>query len=627
MTAFYASMSLTVITAVLAGAWLIAKSAQHKVLQPLAGFCLAMAGWCAGHLLVQFDAGGCQQVGLALLLANPFIPTFFLHFTLRFIGDTSKPQTSPALIKTMQHRITIWYWLAAVISLISWLVADDDWLQPWLSFNEFVRLEGFGWVNLAYTVLVGLEAHSLLVWGWQVSSANKRRSIVAMFIAGGWGLLLATSFVFPSVNINVFPYPMLLLPSYAVLLVYGVTRYQLVEVNHWARKAINWLALVTGLFIAIALFSAVAGSIGITAFAEVPLIQLWLYSLFVLAVAWMLSQPAHLLADRIIYPGAHLDQGTIDQWLATMQQCQSWQLLKTTAEELLQQHVGRLLRVEFVVTEKHHEPTIYCLNESDWEIKLVGWEDLTPSLRHVGEVFAALLLSSARLLEQRFQIAKQEKQRLAEQHLVELGSLSAAMAHELRNPLNIISMAAVQTDKTTRSYIQAQVARADQLVSDMLSYSGKLELNCEINKLALIISTVASYIEQNYQVKISIDIESDLAIYGDCGKIQQVLTNLLENAAAFTRNQQNPHILVSANSIQKNNRNICCEIVVHNNGPAITEEMKKQLFTPFVSKRAGGSGLGLAIIKRIMDAHDGYIYHSDSMGWNCSFICQFPFPD
>ncbi|MDE1461404.1 ATP-binding protein [Spartinivicinus sp. A2-2] len=625
MTAFYISMSLTVITAVLAGAWLIIKSTQHKALRPLAGFCLAMAGWCAGHLLVQFEALIIRQTGLALLLANPFIPTFFLHFTLNFIGDASQSQSSPALIKTMQRRIGIWYGLAAVVSIISWLAADN-FLQPWLSFSAFIHLDGFGWVNLAYTVLVGLEAHSLLIWGWQVSSANKRRSIVAMFIVGGWGLLLATSFVFPSVNIDVFPYPMLLLPSYAVLLVYGVTRYQLVEVNQWARKAINWLALVTGVFIAIALFSAIAGSLGITALADVPLLQLWLYSLFVLAVAWMLSQPAHLLADRIIYPGAHLDQGTLDQWLATLQQCQSWESLKRTAEQLLQQHLGRMLHVEFAVEEQPQDPTIYCLKRSEWEIKLVGWEDLTPSLRHVGEVFAALLLSSARLVEQRLQLAKQEKQRLAEQHLVELGSLSAAMAHELRNPLNIISMAAAQTDKTTRSYIQAQVERADQLVSDMLSYSGRLELSCEMNKLKLIVSTVASYIEQNYQIKVSSDIENDLVVYGDCGKIQQVLTNLLENAAAFTRNQSMPQILISANNIQQNSGDNCCEIIVHNNGPAITEEMKKQLFIPFVSKRAGGSGLGLAIIRRIMEAHQGCVYHSDSMGWNCSFICQFPYP-
>ncbi|NYZ66376.1 hypothetical protein H0A36_10170 [Endozoicomonas sp. SM1973] len=604
---------------------MIIKSTHHKVLRPLAGFCLAMAGWCAGHLLVQFEEMIIRQTGLALLLANPFIPTFFLHFTLNFIGETGQSQSSPALIKTMQRRVGIWYVLAAVVSIISWLAADN-FLQPWLSFSAFIHLAGFGWVNLAYTVLVGLEAHSLLIWGWQVSSANKRRSIVAMFIVGGWGLLLATSFVFPSIDIDIFPYPMLLLPSYAVLLVYGVTRYQLVEVNQWARKAINWLALVTGVFIAIALFSAIAGSFGITAFAGVPLPQLWFYSLFVLAVAWMLSQPAHLLADRIIYPGAHLDQGTLDQWLATLQQSQSWESLKTTAEQLLQQHVGRMLRVEFAVDEQHQDPTIYCLKHSDWEIKLIGWEDLTPSLRHVGEVFAALLLSSARLVEQRLQLAKQEKQRLAEQHLVELGSLSAAMAHELRNPLNIISMAAAQTDKTTRSYIQAQVARADQLVSDMLSYSGRLMLNCEVNKLKLIVSTVASYIEQNYQIKVSTNIESDLTVYGDCGKIQQVLTNLLENAAAFTRNQPTPQILVSASNIQQDDGDNCCEIIVHNNGPAITEEMKKQLFIPFVSKRAGGSGLGLAIIRRIMEAHQGRVYHSDSMGWNCSFICLFPYP-
>lgn len=307
-TAFYLSMTLTVVTATFAGIWLLIKSEQHSALRPLAGFCLAMAGWCSGHLLIQFDDAVSQQFGLALLLANPFIPTFFLHFTLLFIGDGS--QTPPALISTMQRRVAIWYWLAALVTVTSWLLGGDL-LLPWLSFNAFISFDGFGWVNLAYTVLVGLEAHSLLIWGWRVSSANKRRSIVAMFIAGGWGLLLATSFVFPSLNIDVFPYPMLLLPSYAILLVYGVMRYQLVEVNQWAQKAINWLALLAGLFVIIGLFSSVAGSLGINALADVPLIQLWAYSLCVLAVAWMLSQPAHVLADRIIYPVRGLGTGLL----------------------------------------------------------------------------------------------------------------------------------------------------------------------------------------------------------------------------------------------------------------------------------------------------------------------------
>ncbi len=150
--------------------------------------------------------------------------------------------------------------------------------------------------------------------GWRYHQGNKKRSIVAMFLAGGWGLLLATPVVFPSFGLDWFPYPMLLLPSYPVLLVYGVVRYQMLAVNALANRALLWLVMSLLLLLLMALVSSVFGQLGMRALASVPGWQLWLYSSLVLLLTAACYRPVARLAERLIYPGATLDQTFINTW-------------------------------------------------------------------------------------------------------------------------------------------------------------------------------------------------------------------------------------------------------------------------------------------------------------------------
>jgi signal transduction histidine kinase len=216
-------------------------------------------------------------------------------------------------------------------------------------------------------------------------------------------------------------------------------------------------------------------------------------------------------------------------------------------------------------------------------------------------------------------LAQQEQQRQEELRLVELGSLAAAMAHELRNPLNIISMASAQCEDKVKGHIQDQLKRADTLIQDLLSYARVMELNCQQIPLLPLIKTLANNITEQFNVPVKISGDEHICIWADPYKLQQVLVNCLENAGSFCQNQDNAKILLECVSAPNG-----INITIHNNGPTIAKPLQQELFKPFISKRPGGSGLGLAIVQRIMQAHNGSISFSEQLGWNVSFICHFP---
>ncbi|PPC77731.1 two-component sensor histidine kinase [Pokkaliibacter plantistimulans] len=615
-TAFEIMMVVTSGCALLVSGWLLWQSQRQRDLIALAGFGLMMALWCAGHVAIFHHL---TALGVMLVLANPLMPTFFLDFAVRFVnrGVARQPW-----LDRLERSMGLIYALSMAVVLLSW------WLQGGTavavaSFHQFFVFSSSGWFNLAYSVLVGILAHGVLSWGFLTHQGNRRRSIVAMFVSGGWGLLLATSFVFPSLGLDTYPYPMLLLPSYVVVLVYGVVRYQILEVNAWVNRALLWVGMMLLILGVIALLGALAGQLGMQALANVPGWQLWLYSALVLVLAALLYQPLNTLVGRLVYPGLKLDQLLLDRWRNQLKTAQSWDDLGVVAQSLISHQLGQPVQVRFLgryepSPRSGNDPCIQCRQLGGaWEFELLDWSDITPALRLTGEVFGSLLASSCGVLERSLMLAEAERARLAEQHLVELGGLSAAMAHELRNPLNIIAMAAAGADAETRGHIQTQIKRADRLISDMLVYSGKLTLQRQPIQLQAMVQALLVHVDW-HGVHHELAIAEGLEINADPHRVQQVLVNLIDNALAFIRNQADGCLRIEADAQGV--------IRLHNNGPTLPEELATTLFRPFVSKRPGGSGLGLAIVRRIMEAHGGYIRYRADLGWPVSFELFFAAP-
>jgi signal transduction histidine kinase len=612
ITLFSASMWITLISATGTACWLWLKRHEEPSLTALAAFCLSMALWCLGHIAALNNQ---PELAIGLLLANPILSTSFLHFVLLWLRG------SLPLPKRFYRFTPLLYVMALSITGLS-IWADGGHLSPWNIFPHFFHLENVGWLNLIYTIVVGIIAHILLLFGYRNNRGNKRRSIIAMFASGGWGFLLATSFILPSLGSNFFPYPMLALPTYTILLVYSVVRYRLVEVNRWVGQAIQWLAILVVSMLFMTLMLSLLAPAGMEELANVPTLQLFSYSSLLLLFAWLLYGPAKQFSDRLIYPGAMIDETTLNQWLQKLNAATSWQTLATTIETLWN---GNQAGVKIITSngdrlvDSQQDVLFICIKRGNWECHLNGWQDQPPSQQHMAELLSALIPNACASLERSLQLA--ERERIEQQHLVELGGLTAAIAHELRNPLNIINMASAQTDPVIKTHIQNQVARAELLIRDTLSYAGKIELTPRNIDLVPVIKQVIAQINTLFSVNIELDSTETLTGYFDGDRIQQILINLLENSAAFIKSNAAGRIVVNASE----NENTLL-ITVHNNGPMIPDDMLPHLFEPFITQRSGGSGLGLSIVRRIVDAYHGQIEHRTDQGWPVSFIVSLPLP-
>ncbi len=620
-------MWITVFSASGVAVWLWLLKRQEPALTALAGFCLAMSAWCFGHILVigGEDDGWSSSLGVLLLLSNPLLPTCFLHFVLSWLTETLD------LPRRLKRLLPLFYFTAVVVTLASYLMGGGK-LLPWLAFPRFLHLQPGGWLNLGYTLFVGVLAHLILFAAFLESRGNLRRSIIAMFATGAWGFILATSFISPSIHFDHYPFPMLALPSYAVLVVYSLVRYRLVRVNRWVSFGVMFITLMTATMVVMSLIVAFLALLGVQGLARIPMSELVLYSALLLAVAWGLYRPMTELAERVVYPGGRIDQQTLNHWVTALNKAESWAELVDIAQTLWTDKTRVRIPIYLKTPDKISQaPAIACYylprNENgqttgqhEWLCETIDWSELSPSHQRLGETFTRLLASACGNLERSLQLAETQQKRLEEKHLVELGGLTAAIAHELRNPLNIITMAATQTDPAIREHIDNQVKRSELLIKDILSYAGRMELKPAMVDLCGLIRNVCRQIQGIHHITIDQELPPSLPIEADARRLQQVFINLLENAAAFISQRQDGQILIT---LQKSGENHV-EIAIHNNGPAISSEMQNQLFLPFVSKRAGGSGLGLAIVRRIMDAHHGRVWHSASAGWPVTFHLQLP---
>ncbi len=624
---FEIAMLVSSVCGCLVATWLLWRARKQGDLQALAGFAIMMAIWCFGHVLLFH---GYEQAGIYIILANPLMPTFFLHFAICFVSSDAEKE--PMLDHL--HQAVPWiYAISVAVVLQSWWVGAGDTINTLDTRSVFIFTDAGSW-NLAYTVLIGILAHGVLLFGWRRHSGNKKRSILAMFGVGAWGLLLATSFVFPSFGISWFPYPMLLLPTYLLLLVYAVVRYKILSVNAFANRALLWVAMMLVILCLIAVISVISGRVGLQALADVPGWQLWLYSLLMLVMSALIYQPLNRLISRIIYPGAVLNEAVLDAWSSQLKEAQDWQQLIAIGERSLSSQIRRDVDIKLDAPEaspSNSEGQELALrvfqSHSGWHFLLLGWEDASPGMRLTAEVFGSLFSTSCGLLEHSLALAAAERKRLDEQHLVELGSLSAAMAHELRNPLNIIAMAAYDTPPETRQHIQTQLQRADRLVSDMLVYSGGLELQVSTAPLRTLIASVLAQVQLE-GVSYELDVDEAIELEADPQRLQQAFINLIDNAIAFLRGQSDGQLFIEAQvkaSTETNIKGPVVVIQVHNNGPEIDRSLQgDSLFQPFVTKRAGGTGLGLAIVRRIVDAHGGLIQCHTDTAWPVTFQLTLP---
>lgn len=233
----------------------------------------------------------------------------------------------------------------------------------------------------------------------------------------------------------------------------------------------------------------------------------------------------------------------------------------------------------------------------------------------------------------------QELQAAAERAQQQQKEFLAVVAHELRNPLTPIRIAAemlglVRPEEMPRyqAIIESEVEHMVRLVSDLVDMSrvntGKLRIEREMVDLAGIIDEAVAACRpamdtrlQHFSVQAPV---RAIELYADPVRLAQVLRNLLDNASKYTPN--GGEIGLSVAVIDG-----AVEVSVSDSGIGITAEALPKVFDPFVQDKHAigfngvGLGIGLTVVRELIDAHGGHVSASSAgTGQGSLFVVTLP---
>jgi PAS domain S-box-containing protein len=215
------------------------------------------------------------------------------------------------------------------------------------------------------------------------------------------------------------------------------------------------------------------------------------------------------------------------------------------------------------------------------------------------------------------------------------------VAHDLRNPLSAIMMAASamdrpgpepdRRDREPRDIILRASQRMNQLISDLLDVAqievGQLKLeptHLSATDLVDEVVTAQTPFAEAADLELRREVGDDVrAVWGDHRRLLQVFENLIGNAIKFT--EPRGQIVVGAATKERN-----VVFSVSDTGPGIAPDSVAHIFDRFwqaaTRERRLGAGLGLQITKGIVEAHDGRIWVESELGHGTTFFFTIPIP-
>jgi len=213
----------------------------------------------------------------------------------------------------------------------------------------------------------------------------------------------------------------------------------------------------------------------------------------------------------------------------------------------------------------------------------------------------------SRELEASYRELKGTQQQLVRsEQLAVVGELSAVIAHEVRNPLAIVSNAVASLHKkqtkgrdrkTLLNIISEEMGRLDQLVSRLVHYARPILPAREKVDLAALIERALVLAEHR---ETALELAGDLDALGDPGLLRQAFDNVVQNAVQATAHGGRITVRVAEEEGG-------VAVAFRDDGEGMSLEAQAQALFPFFTTRPTGTGLGLPIVSRIAEAHGGHL--------------------
>ena len=266
--------------------------------------------------------------------------------------------------------------------------------------------------------------------------------------------------------------------------------------------------------------------------------------------------------------------------------------------------------------------------------------DIAEPLLHVRSLRKLLTLDTGLMLESYKETYAEETRRIERsvvqerltraEHLAEIGQLAASLAHEIKNPLAGISGAVqVIRDSLTTSdshrpildEILRQINRLDRTVKDLLVYARpqapQLE-PCDVRNVLLRVLTTLKRQPDLQSIRFDMSVPDSLGlIHADENQVEQVLLNLLLNAAHASKDDATVRVVVKllAGGVR---------LGIIDEGHGMSPDVLAKAFEPFFTTKSKGTGLGLPICKRIVEMHGGVMRVDSRSGEGTTITIDLP---
>jgi len=229
-------------------------------------------------------------------------------------------------------------------------------------------------------------------------------------------------------------------------------------------------------------------------------------------------------------------------------------------------------------------------------------------------------------------IKQLQEQSRRNEKLTAMGELASGVAHEIRNPINVIGMVAQRLLKefnpdenreeylSITSLLKDEVTRINKIITQFLQFAKPLSVSNEEVKTGDFIEGIfRSFIGQANQKKINfrIDNSEDYAVNTDPDLLKQVLLNIVQNS--FDAVEENGEVSLNC---RKTDRKIIIE--VKDNGKGIPEEVQSKIFDLYFSTKKEGNGLGLSISQKIVNQLGGRLSFTSRRDEGTTFTIELP---
>jgi signal transduction histidine kinase len=233
-----------------------------------------------------------------------------------------------------------------------------------------------------------------------------------------------------------------------------------------------------------------------------------------------------------------------------------------------------------------------------------------------------VILSFSNLTE----VKRLQEQMELRERLTALGEMSAGIAHELRNPmavitgyLNLLSKKADPAAQTVIKDITTEINNMNRIIGDLLTFARPASLNrVKVNIKDMIEGCLSSVLQAtgaDSRIKTSLKLD-DITVSLDEVLVRQAFTNLIQNA--IDAMPENGTIEIETQHGKE------VKVIVRDTGVGIPAANLKKIFLPFYTTKDTGVGLGLALVHKIVLSHEGRIDVRSTEGRGTVFTAIFP---